>query len=321
MTDTAETLTPLYQDALTHLHTLGDFFRFAFSCFEKADLFYGHGTTSSLDDAIALVLGGLSLPPDLDSIYFQTRLLPEEKRHIVSLIERRVRTREPVAYLINTSYFAGLQFYVDPRVLVPRSPIAELIQEQFSPWIAAEHIENVLDIGTGSGCIAIACALFMPGAHVDAVDISPEALEVAKINADSYHLGDQCRLIQSDLFSNIPSGQLYDLIIANPPYVPISSMALLPEEYLHEPHQALQAGADGLTVVDKILTQASNFLKPHGILVVEVGEAQIFLEQKYPFLPLTWIQFENGGEGVFILTAQELKENIEQIKESQQATE
>lgn len=302
------------------LHTILDFIRFALSSFTKANLYYGHGTTNALDDAVALVLGALSLPPDTDNMYFQSNLTHAEKELLLSLIERRVETREPVAYLINKSYFAGLEFYVDNRVLIPRSPIAELIDNSFSPWIAADHVENILDIGTGSGCIAIACALFMPNAHVDAVDISEDALEVARKNVAHYNIEEFCTLIQSNIFEKVPSGKTYDLIITNPPYVPIASMSTLPQEYLHEPEQALVAGEDGLTIVDKILSQATKYLKPHGILVVEVGEAQPYLEDKYPFLPLTWIQFENGGDGVFILTYQELKEHLPQILKVQKTS-
>lgn len=295
------------------LLTILDMIRFAWTSFNRAELYYGHGTTSALDDAVALVLGALSLPPDTDEGYFQGKLTADERGLLLSLIERRVVAREPVAYLINKSYFAGLEFFVDRRVLIPRSPIAELIENNFSPWIAAEHVEDILDIGTGSGCIAIACALFMPNARVDAVDISPEALEVAKINVAKHQIGEFCQLIQSDIFENIPKGKTYDLIIANPPYVPRSSMQVLPSEYHHEPELALVAGHDGLEVVDRILSQATKYLKPHGILVVEVGEADLYLEQKYPFLPLTWIQFEHGGEGIFILTSQELKDHLPQI--------
>jgi ribosomal protein L3 glutamine methyltransferase len=303
------------------LHTILDFFRFASSLFDKHGLFYGHGTTSPLDDAIALVLGALNLPPDLEPLYFQSRLLVSEKKHLISLIQRRIEEREPVAYLINTSYFANLKFYVDKRVLIPRSPLAELIHENFSPWIAGENIKNVLDIGTGSGCIAIACALFLPqDVMVDAVDISEEALEVARINVAHYGLEDKSHLIHSDLFEGLPAQASYDVIISNPPYVPRSSMTTLPQEYHHEPQSALEAGHDGLEVVDKILVQASHYLRPHGIIIIEVGEAQPFLEQKYPFLPVTWIQFENGGEGVFILTAQDLQEHLADIIATQKTS-
>jgi ribosomal protein L3 glutamine methyltransferase len=288
--------------------------RFAMSEFNKSDLFYGHGTESSLDDAVALILGTLALPPDLDHLYFQTRLLPSEKKLLLSRIERRIEKKEPVAYLISESYFAGLSFYVDNRVLIPRSPIAEVIEEEFSPWIDANNVERILDIGTGSGCIAIASALMCESALVDAVDISTDALAVAKINVERYALEEQVRLIQSDLFEKLSSADQYDIIIANPPYVPSSSMKVLPKEYLHEPQGALDGGEDGLKLVDKILVEAINYLTPHGILIVEVGEAQVHLEEKYPGIPFTWLQFSRGGDGIFLLTRQELLEHQKEIQ-------
>jgi ribosomal protein L3 glutamine methyltransferase len=312
------TLQQSLQEAQTHLLTIQDMIRFAMTEFNKHDLFYGHGTESSLDDAVALILTSLSLPPDLDALYFQTHLLPHEKKLLLERIERRIATKEPVAYLISEIYFAGFNFYIDKRVLIPRSPIAEIIEEEFSPWIDAEKVERILDIGTGSGCIAIASALFFPEAIVDAVDISPDALAVAKINLDRYDLGEQLNLIQSDLFEKLSPADKYDVIIANPPYVPSSSMETLPAEYLHEPASALDGGADGLKIVDKILAQAIDYLTPHGILIIEVGEAQIYLEAKYPGVPFTWLQFTRGGDGIFLLTREELADHQEEIlKQSQ----
>jgi ribosomal protein L3 glutamine methyltransferase len=307
------TLQESLKEAADHLITIQDMIRFAISEFNRHELFYGHGTESSLDDAVALILGSLALPPDLDPFYFQTRLLPHEKIMLLARIERRITEKEPVAYLISESYFAGFSFYVDKRVLIPRSPIAEIIEEEFSPWIDVDKIERILDIGTGSGCIAIASALFFGNAVVDAVDISPDALVVAKINVDRYDLNQQVRLIESDLFEKLSKNEQYDVIIANPPYVPSKSMSLLPSEYLHEPQHALDGGSDGLKIVDKILVQAIDYLTPHGILIVEVGEAQSNLEAKYPSIPFTWLQFARGGDGIFLLTREELMEHQKEI--------
>jgi ribosomal protein L3 glutamine methyltransferase len=301
------------QEASENLETINDLIRFSISEFNKNELFFGHGTENSLDDAVALVLASLHLPPDLDAAYFQTKILPSEKKLILERIQRRIETREPVAYLISEIYFAGFHFYVDKRVLIPRSPIAELLEEEFSPWIDGDSIERILDVGTGSGCIAIASALYFPTASVDAIDINADALAVAQINADRYDLGDQLRLIQSDLFEKLTPADKYDVIIANPPYVPSSSMETLPEEYRHEPTLALDGGPDGLKLVDKILVQALDHLTPNGILIVEVGEAQQNLEEKYPNIPFTWLQFNRGGDGIFLLTAEELKEYHSEI--------
>jgi len=296
----------IFEQAQQELLTVSDCIRFALSLFQRSDLYYGHGTESSLDDAVALVLGSLNLPPDLDALYFPTRLLRSEVAIVINNIQKRITTREPVAYLINESYFCGMPFYVDPRVLIPRSPVAELIEEGFSPWIERDLIERILDVGTGSGCIAIACAVHIPQAAVEAIDIDSDALEVAKKNIALYGLEKELRLIQSDLFSGLKEDDRFDIIISNPPYVPSPSMKTLPQEYLHEPHLALDGGEDGLIFVNHMLKQASKHLTPHGILIIEVGEAQQFLIEKYPLVPFTWLQFTHGGDGVFLLTKQEL---------------
>ncbi len=296
----------LLHEAHHELRTIADCIRFGLSLFNESDLYFGHGTESALDDVVALVLGVLNLPPDLDAIYFSSRLTTTERKMVIDKLVIRLSTREPVAYIINKSYFCGLPFYVDRRVLIPRSPIAEMIEEAFSPWIERSQISRILDLGTGSGCIAIACALMIPEASVDAIDISPEALEVAEINVEEFDLEGELRLIQSDLFTGLSREDRYDVIISNPPYVPSESMEDLPAEYLHEPMSALDGGEDGLIFVDRILREASKHLTDHGILIVEVGEAEPFLIEKYPSVPFTWLQFARGGEGVFLLTKQEL---------------
>jgi len=214
---------------------------------------------------------------------------------------------------VNEAWFAGLNFYVDQRVIIPRSPIGELIDAGFSPWVEETKVKRILDLGTGSGCIAITAALAFPNAQVDAIDIKAEALAVAKINIERYEAQSQVHLIQSDVFEQL-APQQYDIIISNPPYVATEEYASLPTEYQHEPKSALEAGIDGLAIVERILIDASNYLAPKGILVIEVGPIQELLEAKYPNVPFTWLQFEKGGEGVFLLTADELQEFNFQLK-------
>jgi ribosomal protein L3 glutamine methyltransferase len=228
-----------------------------------------------------------------------------ERRYLCSLIVRRVKDRVPAAYLTREAWFAGLPFYVDERVIVPRSPIAELIESGFSPWLDNQDVAHILDLCTGSGCIAIACALAFPESQVDAVDISKEALEVAAINAKKHHVVAQTRLIEGDLWESI-TGK-YDLIVSNPPYVNEQEYADLPLEYKHEPQLALEARQEGLEIVERILKKAHEHLLPHGILVVEVGNSQEALQAKYPEVPFIWLEFERGGEGVFLLTADSLR--------------
>ncbi len=292
----------------TELRTIRDFIRFATSQFNAAGLFYGHGTDNAWDEAASLVLHTLHLPHDINPGVLDAALIQEEKSDLFHLIEKRVIKRVPTPYLTHEAWFAGLPYYVDERVLIPRSPIAELIQNHFEPWISHSlEVNHILDLCTGSGCIAIACAKAFPEASVDASDISEEALAVAKINVLRHKVEDQVTLYQSNLFDALPAKQ-YDIIVSNPPYVSSLEMAELPDEYRHEPKLGLAAGDDGLDLAKLILKNAARYLSPQGILVVEVGNSEYALADCYPGLPFTWIDFQNGGGGVFMLTAEQLKE-------------
>ena len=273
--------------------------------FILSDLCYGHGVDNALDEAAFLVLGALDIPFDADAEQLNKGVSAGEQEHIRELVDIRIKSRKPVAYLLNKTWFAGMPFYVDERVLIPRSPIAELVEGGFSPWIKVSRVNHILDLGTGSGCIAIACAAAFPGATVDATDISTDALEVADVNCKRHGLAARVNLIRSDLFSAL-GDRKYDIIVSNPPYVPAEEMSALPEEYRHEPSQALAAGADGLDVVDRILIEAHKHMTAHGILVVEAGNCRAALEAKYPRAPFIWPDLENGGEGVFLLSSEDL---------------
>jgi ribosomal protein L3 glutamine methyltransferase len=294
-----------HQAVLDTLTTLRDYVRFAASRFAEAGLFFGHGTAGPLDEAAALVLHALHLPYDLPGGYFEAKLLPEERERVLALIERRIAERKPLAYLTHEAPFAGLSFYVDERVLVPRSPIAELIENRFAPWLDADEVTDVLDLCTGSGCIAIACAQAFPKAVVDAADISPDALEVARINIARHGLEDRVRAVQSDVYAGLGERR-YDLIVSNPPYVNLDEWRALPPEFHAEPRLGLESGADGLNCVRKILQGAARHLKPDGILVVEVGSAADALVEAYPEVPFFWLDFERGGDGVFLLDAKQV---------------
>ena len=269
--------------------------------FIRADLCYGHGTDNALDEAAYLVLGALGLPFDLSREQLDGNVAAADEERIRELVALRIGSRKPVAYLLNQAWFAGLPFYVDARVLVPRSPIAELIRNGFSPWTKPDGVARILDLGTGSGCIAIACAAAFPKAIIDATDINSDALNVARINCQQHGLTGRVNLIESDLFSAL-GDRKYDIIVSNPPYVSAGEMAALPAEYRHEPSLALAAGVTGLDLVDEILRNVHRYLTPGGILVVEVGNGRTALEAKYPRTPFIWLDFEHGGEGVFLIT-------------------
>lgn len=292
-------------EAANELSTIRDMLRWTVSRFNEAKLFYGHGTDNAWDEAVVLVLHALHLPPNIDPKIIDARLTKNERDTIIELITERIQKKIPAAYLIHQAWFAGLPFYVDERVLIPRSPIAELIEHHFSPWIAYENVHHILDLCTGSGCIAIACALAFPEAKVDATDISTEALAVAKTNLDRHQTHKQVRLIQSDLFTKL-TNKKYDIIVTNPPYVSTEEMQSLPAEYHHEPSLGLAAGKDGLDIVTIILREAKKHLEPHGILIVEVGNSEQALREQFSKTPFTWLEFERGDGGVFLLTAEQL---------------
>jgi len=298
------------------LNTTGDFVRFAASQFNQADLYFGHGTNNAWDEAITLTMFALHLPEHLFDQVFGCQLTEDEKTNVLSLIEQRITQEIPAAYLTNQAVFANLPFYVDQRVLVPRSPIGELIENRFAQLIDDAHSpKRILDLCTGSGCIAIACAYAFPDSEVDAVDLSIDALNVAHINIENHGLSEQVIPIQSDVFSGV-EGQVYDLIVTNPPYVDQDDVDALPQEYLHEPEMGLGSGDDGLNIVRKILAQSTNHLSENGILICEVGNSQIHVSSVYPEVPFKWLTFERGGHGVFMLTKAQLDEFSDIFKQN-----
>ncbi|HED16574.1 MAG TPA: 50S ribosomal protein L3 N(5)-glutamine methyltransferase [Gammaproteobacteria bacterium] len=296
----------MQQPLNSELLTLRDWIRWAASQFEQAELFYGHGTDNALDEAYALVIQALSLSFDLPQTYLESHLTMPEKERISELIEQRIDTRKPLPYLLNRAWFAGLEFYVDERVLVPRSPISELIEAGFQPWLGDTHPGSVLDCCTGSACIALACAHAFPEAQVVATDISDDALAVAQINIDRHGMSGRVQALVSDVFNSVPK-QAFDLIVSNPPYVSATEWQALPEEYHQEPRLGLEAPDQGLEIVLRILREAHHYLSDEGLLVVEVGFSRPALEQRLPEVPFVWPEFGHGGEGVFILTRAQLK--------------
>jgi len=293
-------------EVCSELSTMTDFMRWGASQFVNAELSYSHGMSSPLDEAVYLVLRSLHLPVDTPDVYWPSKLTLGEKHTVVSTLLKRIEQRIPAAYIMKEGWFAGLQFYVDERVLVPRSPIAELVESQFTPWVNPDEVESVLDLCTGSGCIGIACAYAFPMAKVDLADISQDALDVATINIDKHEAGHRVSIIQSDLFTGL-KGKKYDIIVSNPPYVDAEDIADMSAEFQHEPELGLSSGNDGLECTRQILKQAASHLTDEGVLVLEVGNSQYALAEEFPELPFQWLDFERGGDGVFMLTKAQLQ--------------
>lgn len=288
------------------LHSVRDYLRYACSRFAASPLFFGHGTDNVWDEAVQLVMRSLHLPLENNTVFLDARLTCEERNTILERIDRRVNERVPLAYLLGEAWFMGMPFHVDERVLVPRSPIAELIENGFQPWLGDRPVERILDLCTGSGCIGIGAASVFVDAEVVLSDISADALEVAESNIDLHGLRGRVSTVQSDVFEKIEGR--FDVIVSNPPYVDAEDMADMPDEYRHEPELGLAAGQDGLDIAHRILAGAADHLTPGGLLVVEVGNSWAALDDAYPDLPLTWLEFENGGDGVFVIGEAELRQ-------------
>lgn len=295
------------------LATIIDFIRYGASRFAKAGLSFGHSYDNALDEATQLVLHALHMPHDLSPVYGQARLVAEEKRAVLALFERRIDERIPACYLTGEAWFAGLSFKTDPRALVPRSPIAELIESGFEPWLGERPVQRALDLCTGSGCIALATAHYHPDWQVDGIDLSADALALAQENRARLGV-ENCRLLQSDLFAAL-DGEVYDLIVSNPPYVTHAETDALPAEYAHEPELGLRAGDDGLDLALKILRDAPAHLSEHGLLICEVGESEHALVALLPELPFAWVEFKVGQMGVFVIEREELVRHHARIRE------
>lgn len=294
-------------DIITTLTSIRDYIRWGASRFSEHQVFFGHGTLTALDEAAAIVLHTVHQPYDLADSYLDAILSMAERQAVLTLIERRINERKPSAYLTHEALFAGLAFYVDERVLVPRSPIAELIAERFHPWIEEDQVFNILDLCTGSACIAIACAYAFPEAQVDAVDLSEDALAVAQINLEKHALDQQLDLYQADLFTGL-AVKPYDIIVSNPPYVAISEWESLPPEFHAEPEMGFTGGDSGLDLVMRILVDAKHYLAEQGILIIEVGSSAQTLQELFPSVAFQWLEFERGGDGVFLLTASQVNQ-------------
>ncbi|MEE3241115.1 MAG: 50S ribosomal protein L3 N(5)-glutamine methyltransferase [Pseudomonadota bacterium] len=293
-------------DMTQELFYVKDLLRWAVSRFTEAQLYFGHGTNNAYDEALGLIAHFLHLPIELVDTFADTRITEAERALVLQLIETRCHERIPLAYLTNEAWFAGLPFTVDERVIIPRSPIAELIDRGFQPWLSSQPT-SVLDLCAGSGCIGIACAIHL-GSQVDLVELSPEALALAEHNIQRHQLTASVKAIESDLFARVDGR--YDLIVSNPPYVDAEDLASMPAEYHHEPVMALAAGTDGLDIARKILAQSADYLTEQGVLVLEVGNSDLALEKAFPSVPFLWLEFARGGNGVCVITRQELLEHF-----------
>lgn len=294
-----------HQSALRDLQSIQDFIRWTYSRFRASDIFYGHGTDNPWDEAVQLVLGSLALPLDFPTEHLSSRLTVNEKKRILKYVDRRIKQREPLPYLLGEAWFMGLPFYVTKDTLIPRSPIMALIENEFQPWM--DHYPlNILDMCTGSGCLGITAALTFDEAQVDITDISEAALVVAERNIVRHQLEERVQAIASDMFASL-KGKQYDLIICNPPYVDAEDYLSAPAEFHNEPQLALTSGDDGLDFTRQFLAQAADYLHDGGIVVYEVGNSEVALQEAYPDTPFMWVELENGGNGVFVLTKEELK--------------
>lgn len=291
------------------LDTVRDYLRWAVSKMTKSGVYFGHGTDNAFDEALRLVLHTLGIPSGCEEELLDGKLTDKEKHLLLTVIETRCKERIPVPYLTGQAWFAGLPFKVDERVLIPRSPIAELIEVGFEPWLSGQPVHRLLDLCTGGGCIGIACAHYFDEAEVDLADLSADALAVANSNIDDYELNRRVRAVQSDLFEGL-TGQ-YELIVSNPPYVDTEDLADMPAEFHHEPAMALGSGDDGLDITRRILRESVDYLTDEGVLVVEVGNSCIALEQAFPEVAFTWVEFERGGHGVFVFSKLELEHYAE----------
>lgn len=300
------------QTAVRDLTTIKDYIRWTFSRFQQTNLFYGHGTDNPWDEAVQLVMGALKLPLDFDRDMLDCALTYDEKKHILKLVQTRITKREPLPYLLGEAWFMGLPFKVTKDTLIPRSPIISLLESEFAPWLKNYPL-NILDMCTGSGCLGIAAALVFEDAEVDISDISEAALLVATENIERHQVEDRVRAIHSDMFKGL-AGKQYDLIICNPPYVDAEDFESAPAEFHNEPELALTSGEDGLNFTHEFLAQVAHYLQDDGILVYEVGNTEVALQAAYPHIPFMWVELEQGGNGVFILTKEQLSELLQEQK-------
>ncbi|WP_136678453.1 50S ribosomal protein L3 N(5)-glutamine methyltransferase [Neptunomonas sp. XY-337] len=294
------------------LCTIRDFIRWTCTQMNQHGVYFGHGHVNAWDEASQLVLAAVKLPWDSSETVLDARLLSSEKETVISYVEKRVLQRMPLPYITQEAWFLGLPFYVDERVLIPRSPIAQLLETECSPFLRPGPVERVLDLCTGSGCIGIGAAYIFEEATVDLVDISDDALAVARKNIRAHGMEERIEALQSDLFAGL-QGRRYDLILSNPPYVDQADFASMPDEYQHEPELALTSGDDGLDITKRILREANEYLTEDGLLIVEVGNSEVHLMEQYPQVPLTWVELPQGGNGVFAITAQDLRQYRDEI--------